>query len=294
MTSARYTKFRDIDSHVLKIIQSTHRGADLSELVKWGQETGSLYQEARKYQTRTVLRLICDNCGKNVDKLLYEQRKALTQGSRDAYCSRKCCMAHHSFKNSKPCIVCGKTKTLRQSKYCSEDCKVSERERKISARRRARPVKKCAHCGNDYQGSAQAYCSVTCANEAHSLRMAGAGNSKFRGNTRYSNQFRDMRFVILERDGYCCGACGRREMLSNHRRKRSNLETHHIDENPSNNVPENLIMLCIQCHRHHHFGLLEKSPLLPIIAANRSRSMTSKLKDRTTFLRNLYLPTTAS
>jgi len=39
MTSVRYTKFRDIDSSVLQIIQSTHRGEDLSALTKWGEET---------------------------------------------------------------------------------------------------------------------------------------------------------------------------------------------------------------------------------------------------------------
>jgi len=44
--------------------------------------------------------------------------------------------------------------------------------------------------------------------------------------------------ILFESDRTCC--------VCNHRGR--NIQIHHIDENPSNNNPENLAVLCLECH----------------------------------------------
>lgn len=98
MPSVQYVKFRDIDSSVLKIIQSTRRGEDLSALINWGRKTRCLsVLSLPNRKLRLVVHLECDRCGKPANKLLYEVRKALKQGSRDnliTLCAR-CHQLHH-------------------------------------------------------------------------------------------------------------------------------------------------------------------------------------------------------
>ncbi len=43
-----------------------------------------------------------------------------------------------------------------------------------------------------------------------------------------------------------CALCGLREVNS--------LTVHHIDDDPKNNVYENMIVLCHNCHQRHHQG----------------------------------------
>ena len=289
MNSAQFVKFRDIPSPVLEIIKSTRRGEDMSELVNWGQETGYLSQAGRV----TTLNLICDMCGAEMHKHLYEARKALKQGSQDAYCSKKCCSAHHATKNSQCCRWCRTVPTSAHARYCSQGCKESAAKARRMMRLAMRPTKFCIRCGKEYAGSGAAYCSLKCSNAAHSLQMIGAGNSKFRGLGKYSNQFSEMRCVIMERDEARCAACYAKEVVRGNRRKKSSLETHHIDMNTRNNHPDNLIMLCIPCHRKHHNGTLGVSPLFSLMATERTLSMTSKLKDRATFLLKVFSSTTA-
>jgi len=295
MTSARYVKFRDIPSNVLQTIESTRRDKGLSELIKWGRETGYLsVTKLSNGQMIKTVHLICDNCDGKSDRHLYWVRKALKQGSRDAYCSKKCCGEHHSFKNShRVCKGCGKGPLHRHQRYCSNECKPE-----IGSWARKGP-KVCKFCGAEFprSGTSRQYCSRKCADDAHSKRMRGSGNSKFRserGPAAYSNLFRAMRMIIRQRDDHCCADCGNlaKKVRLNYR-PRTSLQVHHIDENPLNNKPENLITLCERCHHMHHLGMLRKSPKFPGIAAERTRSMTSRLKKRVTSLLKEYSFTTA-
>ncbi len=55
------------------------------------------------------------------------------------------------------------------------------------------------------------------------------------------------RAMILERDKYCCQACG--FSCSQYQ------EVHHIDGDHDNNIPDNLMTLCPLCHMTQHIGL---------------------------------------
>ena len=282
MTSVRFTKFREIDSHVLWIIQSTRRGEDISELVKWGHETGFLSQQVKSNQhVMTLIHLKCDRCGKGTKRALYWVRKALKQGSRDSYCTQNCSMKHHAIKNTKRlCPHCVVAHPMHGKRYCSEKCKVAARE--IRKKKNL-----CPHCGEEFSGIyGRQFCSRECADSVHSLRMRGSKNSKYRGpKIAYSNQFRAMRPLIRMRDENCCVNCetiGRMTRLNY--RPRLSLQVHHIDEDPTNNNPENLITMCESCHKRHHAGALAISKKLSGIATERTMFMTSRLKAATTSL----------
>jgi hypothetical protein len=74
---------------------------------------------------------------------------------------------------------------------------------------------------------------------------------------KYHSKWRDLiRSLILCRDAYKCYVCSF-QSLSNH--------VHHIDSNPSNNHPSNLVTLCIV----HHASIGKsrfKIEIAPIVA----------------------------
>jgi hypothetical protein len=88
--------------------------------------------------------------------------------------------------------------------------------------------KNCLVCGTVFNTFAPhaKFCSKTCSDQWNSGYFGGNG----------------LRVRALERDKHTCQKCGSTEKL----------EVHHIDENPDNNVIENLVTLCQICHRSHH------------------------------------------
>jgi ribosomal protein S27AE len=63
---------------------------------------------------------------------------------------------------------------------------------------------------------------------------------------KYPKEFYKIRKKILERDNYECKHCGLSVKLI------EKLLVHHIDRNPLNNNPSNLITLCENCHNLAH------------------------------------------
>ena len=58
------------------------------------------------------------------------------------------------------------------------------------------------------------------------------------------NVSKELRKLLYEKYNYTCGHCGNikhEQMIP--------LQIHHIDDNPMNTVEENLIPLCVSCHR---------------------------------------------
>ena len=55
--------------------------------------------------------------------------------------------------------------------------------------------------------------------------------------------WRKLRRAILDRDGWRCQQCG----------KAGRLEVHHVDHDPTNDDPANLVTWCRSpCHMDHH------------------------------------------
>lgn len=243
--------------------------------------------------------LKCANCSVEFERPRYEYEKALRKGHVDFYCSLPCSQAHHAVKNAKLCVVCGNPVGTtggkhRNNTYCSHAC------RRAAAPPRSLPEIHCPQCGVFFQQdiSRQQYCSGECADAAHSTRMIGAGNSHFKGVSSYAAWFRQMRPIILERDGCRCVACKVPEKVLIYTRcgkeaERTNMRIHHIDENVMDNRPENLVALCRTCHAVHHKSKTTPFPWLAEYARDASRSMTSKLREQATSLLTKFSSTTA-
>jgi len=250
------------------------------------------YQAARK----RMVNLRCAHCGKDFERLAYVHEKAIKKGMVDTYCSRECSDADMAVKNAKKCRYCGKPMPSRHTRYCSPECK--------KAGRPAVPNKlmvTCAWCGITVRAQSHLtqFCSKVCADAAHAVRMRGTGNPHYKTGLSYAKWFAEMRPLISERDHHRCVTCQQPEDLaeivwSGQTVTRTNLLTHHIDGDTSNNLPENLVLICKKCHAVHHKSSQTPWPWLAAYALGACQSMTSRWKAATTSLRKAYSSTTAS
>lgn len=251
-----------------------------------------------------VSRLRCARCDREFDKPHYEINKAARRGHSVFYCGKECSMADHAVKNARKCRSCGKPMPgQRNNTYCSPACRAGTR----GFVRTLVPIQ-CPVCQVQFDPKSHRtqHCSRACANKAHSRRMIGSGNSHFKDGKSYALWFDLMRPLVMERDRIataqphpCCAACLSPEILKPRRWRgkivfRSNISIHHIDENPANNVADNLIALCQACHGVHHKSKMTPFRWFAAFAVIASRSMTSRWRDAITSLQAEFSPTTAS
>jgi len=240
----------------------------------------------------TYLTLPCDHCGKKFRLMRAEHEKKLRRGQTNRYCSLDC--VWESLRSpGRPCRRCGMpTGSVDPGRrYCSAEC-----------RNAAKPPKKqkpCPQCGVMFEHSStrQEYCDGKCADAAHSARMVGAGNSHYKDGTSYASWFRLMRPLIRERD-QICRACFQPDKPYPVTRlgktaPRTSLLVHHIDEQPWNCLPENLILVCKSCHLVHHKSATTPFPWFAIYAESATTSMTSKWLTTATSLQEKFSPITA-
>lgn len=209
---------------------------------------------------RTILprvMLSCAFCGKEFIRPAYEVTKHIKKGLTDFYCCKEHSQAHLAVKNSKTCPGCGKIIRLsgrtKGAKTCP-DC--AAMFKKPSNPRYPAIEKTCPVCNRTFmavhrrRGQYAIYCCKRCAEIGHSWAMSGQGNPHWRdGMTPLREQphcaraYREMRPLVIARDGNACALCGAAEQR---------IEVHHIDWHPMNNAAVNLITLCTQCHRKLH------------------------------------------
>ncbi|HEY9016182.1 MAG TPA: HNH endonuclease signature motif containing protein [Gemmatimonadales bacterium] len=196
-----------------------------------------------------------------------------------------------------------------RTRYCTPLCKETNsarlakpRGRKSGPRPQERtlPETTCTICGLIFapRSSRTRYCSRPCANQAHSRSQTGTGNSRYNNGKSYTLCFRKIRPLILRRDRHRCVACNAQESFETFLRKgkevrRSTFHVHHINQDVGDNRPQNLVSLCATCHAVHHKSATTPWPWFGQYAQERSASMTSKWKERTTSLLEKYSSTTA-
>lgn len=164
------------------------------------------------------------------------------------------------------CEQCGITFRIEQwkvrqggGKFCSRSClgksRIGERNPSFGTGTK-RVEAKCAHCDKTFRfyprgdKGAGTYCSRRCYHEANS----GKSSALYRGG-RYdaakrfyqSQEWKDLSAQCKERDGHICQEC--QQAFPSRR-----LHAHHLIERRDGGTDtlDNLITLCLSCHRRHH------------------------------------------
>lgn len=244
----------------------------------------------------TYLTLTCTQCSSPFVKMRAERESRERAGQTNAFCRFEC---HHQWMREHPSGRCGRCekpfKVDNAKRFCSDDCRLAVRDERRESKNRP-----CPQCGVVYipRGSRQQFCDRICADQAHSERMIGMGNSHYKDGTSYAEWFRQMRPLILERDGSQCRVCSVTDRLvptgrSDHFQWKSLLAVHHLNEDPADNRPGNLILICSPCHMRHHKSATTPYPWFATYAENATRSMTSRWTATVTSLQMKFSSTTA-
>jgi predicted nucleic acid-binding Zn ribbon protein len=186
------------------------------------------YLAARK---EAIAALVCDHCGMSY---VAESPSHAKRRERH-FCSWACFVAAERLRNLHLCLVCSQP-MKRGRRACSNRC------RGILARK-SRPT--CRICGNSCR-TGRFYCSRQCAGLAHSERMTGTGNSRYRdgqGSKPYHMHFKSKVRPSVLAYGATCQRCGGTP---------AHPLVHHKNGNPQDDTPSNLEVLCRPCHTALH------------------------------------------
>lgn len=131
---------------------------------------------------------------------------------------------------------CGKPVFSRyeKAKYCSPDCAHAHKKK---------PRGTCLSCRAALARYRQKYCSVRC---QHRFQYQQKLRQLEDGKYRTTNFVCFVRTYLIEKLGERCARCGWAERHS--KTGRVPVEVEHIDGNSENNRPENLTLLCPNCH----------------------------------------------
>ena len=131
----------------------------------------------------------------------------------------------------------------REQKFCSHSCAASWCNSGIA--RRANPILTytCRECHSEFKSRRPnlVFCSLACS----------CSNATSRSNDRIENGLftnvhpsPTLRRYLSEKRGGSCEVCHLSEWMGNP----IPLNVHHVDGNAANNLPENLKLLCLNCH----------------------------------------------
>lgn len=133
------------------------------------------------------------------------------------------------------CKTCSKVfvPNSKGQQFCSQSCSATT----TNTKRKRKKI--CEWCDSEINKGSSRFCSLSC---FHALKQEKSYLSWKGGNNTFSN--RVLKSFIAKDLGYSCSVCG----ISNWNEKKIVLELEHIDGNSENNSPENLCLLCPNCH----------------------------------------------
>jgi 5-methylcytosine-specific restriction endonuclease McrA len=134
------------------------------------------------------------------------------------------------------CLNCNKETT--NPKYCSHSCSAIITGHKFPKRKRG--TKTCRSCSELLENQSSIYCSQKC---QLFYRFKTITLVKFsKGELTHSPRIKR---CLTYFHGYICTICGN---SGTHQNQSLVLQLDHIDGNSDNNLPENLRLLCPNCH----------------------------------------------
>ena len=176
---------------------------------------------------------------KYINRVLTGKRKAI-------YCSKECQILDLQNRKIIKCDYCGKeiekiASTIGKYNFCSSSCSA-----KFNNPKRA-TIRNCEVCGMQLKTSQKKYCSKKCETFNKKKRIIEAWLKNeydgMRGEYGLSSAIRN---YLLEKVDFKCEQCGFSGI--NPSSNKTILEIHHVDGDYKNNRPENLKVLCPNCH----------------------------------------------
>jgi len=142
--------------------------------------------------------------------------------------------------NPKTCTHCDSPLGYddRHKKFCNSSCSATYNNLKKTQDRSWQ----CLHCGKSHLVAEKRlgkYCDTVC---QHAHQYESTVTSWLNGETSAGKNV--IKKYLSETHGYACAECG----LSEWRGKKIVLELEHRDGNSENNSPENLCLICPNCH----------------------------------------------
>jgi hypothetical protein len=146
-------------------------------------------------------------------------------------------------RNPKLCLNCEKSISFQKritNKFCGHSCATTFNNNKRFELKLIVNKNNCLNCNKPYLKSKKdsMFCSYNCKREHHWEKLRLLWNE---GKLKYNKQ---LKFFIIERDGYKCSSCDIFEWNG----KPLTLHVEHKDGNHENNNPSNLCFLCPNCH----------------------------------------------
>ncbi|MFB2877608.1 HNH endonuclease signature motif containing protein [Aerosakkonemataceae cyanobacterium BLCC-F46] len=110
-----------------------------------------------------------------------------------------------------------------------------------------KPRTECLNCGKQTKRAVEKYCSNKCQNDhRYKLYITSWLAGQEDGTKKYGNVSNHLRRFLIEQYGEKCSLCGWCQV--NPHTGKIPVEVDHIDGNWQNNSPDNLRLLCPNCH----------------------------------------------
>lgn len=139
--------------------------------------------------------------------------------------------------NSKKCKECNKILENTKNIFCDKSCAATHNN-KIPKRKRKE--KTCLNCGKIINKYANSFCNIHCYNE-YGFKEKTL-KKYYRGEINSNNTLRKILIYLF---GEKCSICPCTNIWME---KPLTLQVDHIDGNSDNNLPNNLRLLCPNCH----------------------------------------------
>ena len=193
----------------------------------------------------------CKICGVSFSKDAYEAKH-----TENHFCSRKCYSRFQRLRSKRVrCKTCHHRffkhlRRINQTKgnFCCKRCAAIYNNKKYPKRKKqTSSVQVCLLCSSKVRTPTTKFCSSSCSGKYRVDQLIVkwlAGEISGISSTGQVKPF--VRKYLFKTRGTKCERCGWSEL--NVVTGRSPLQTHHKDGNYKNTIPDNLLLLCPNCH----------------------------------------------
>lgn len=151
--------------------------------------------------------------------------------------------------NKKKCLNCGKP-VNEQNKFCNKSCAAAYNNKIFP--KKIKKKRYCLNCGKEIDNYQNKYCNLDCFQEYQFKikTLPNFHNGKITWNS-------TLRKVLIYLYGEKCSECDNGSIWNN---KPLTLEVDHKDGNSDNNFPDNVRLLCPNCHSQAETSLCYHIP----------------------------------